>query len=182
MADLTEVLRRIDELNAEDPNDDEVGGELVAKELLYSRRMSERLGAYCPEAGDELQIAARAQHVCRWRIPRADYPEGLGGYKKWKSTLAKMHADIAAEIMLECGYSEEQAAHVRGMIQKHRLSSDEESQILQDVVCLVFFEHYAAEFAARHSPAAVTTIVAKTLDRMSERGREAAKPYVDKLA
>ena len=35
-----------------------------------------RLAAFRPDAPEPLKIAARAQHIERWTVPRTSYPEG----------------------------------------------------------------------------------------------------------
>ena len=171
---LQAVIRLIDAANAADPNVESANGEAVAKELLYSQRMSKTLGEFCSEASEHLQIAARAQHIERWTSPRSDYPEGRSGYKKWRSSLLLFHAQRAAELMAQVGYSEEDQARVRFLIQKRQMSRDAESQTLEDVVCLVFLEYYLDDFAAKHDEAKLIDIIKKTWKKMSEAGQQAA--------
>ncbi|GAA5831543.1 hypothetical protein JCM11251_000743, partial [Rhodosporidiobolus azoricus] len=73
----------------------------------YARKLSlqstdERLNQ---GPGEALLLACASQHVRRWERPRADYPEGLSGYKLWRTSLNKFHADIADEVLLSSGYS-----------------------------------------------------------------------------
>ncbi|MEE8140552.1 MAG: DUF4202 family protein [Alphaproteobacteria bacterium] len=42
-------------------------------ELLYGQRMSARLAVFCPAASEHLRIAARAQHLERWKLPRPQF-------------------------------------------------------------------------------------------------------------
>ena len=73
---LAGALARIDAANAADPN-------LTAgrpEALVYGERMSEELALLFPDASDILQIAARGQHVERWLLKRAEFPEGKEGY------------------------------------------------------------------------------------------------------
>lgn len=83
----------IDKKNSEDPNTYFAYGLDFPMELLYSQRMSRKLLQFEPEATETLQIAARAQHICRWKIARDTYPMGRVGYLKWRETLKKMHVD-----------------------------------------------------------------------------------------
>ena len=64
------ALALIDKKNSEDINIDEVFDLNYPKELLYSQRMTRRLLQFKPEDSEALQIAARAQHICRWKISR----------------------------------------------------------------------------------------------------------------
>jgi len=136
--------------------------------------MSETLAAFAPDAGDCLQIAARAQHIERWKSARADYPEGRAGYKKWRSELSQFHARRAGEIMREHHYSEEEVQRTEFLIQKRQLKRNPETQTLEDVICLVFLKHYFVAFAAKHNEDKLIDIVKKTWNKMSDSGHEAA--------
>jgi hypothetical protein len=162
---LARALAAIDAANAEDP---------AGKELVYGQRMTAWLAKLAPDAGEPLQIAVRAQHIQRWKIARAAYPEGRAGYKRWRSELARMHAEQAAAIAAAAGYGGDECARVRDLVQKRRLATDPEAQTLEDVACLVFLEHYFAEFQPKHDRAKVIDIVRKTWAKMSEQGRAAA--------
>ena len=81
---LKQVLTAIDGANAKDPRMDE--GQPEA--LLYGQRMSEECARLFPQAPETLQIAARGQHIERWILLRADYPEGRAGSLTWRPDLA----------------------------------------------------------------------------------------------
>lgn len=173
-AKLEAVLQLIDQANNEDPNQEEWQGQTVAKEWLYGQRMSQCLSEFAPDASELLQIAARGQHIQRWSIPRTDYPEGRVGYKHWRTELGKFHGEKTAELMLQAGYSDDDAERVKTLLQKKRLKQDEEVQALEDVICLVFLDHYLAPFAEKHSETKLIDIIRKTWGKMSEKGHEAA--------
>lgn len=141
------AIAAIDAANAADPNRDE--GE--PKELLYGRRMSAMLARFAPEAPEAVQLAARAQHVARWKTPRASYPEGRTGYLQWRAGLYRFHADTAALLLEEVGYDAATIERVRIAIGKQGIKIHPEAQILEDVAALVFLEHYLAGFAASHA-------------------------------
>jgi len=172
---LSQVLELIDAANALDPNIElDENGNSVAKELLYSQRMSETLSQFFTSASAHLQIAARAQHIERWRSPRSDYPLGKVGYKQWRLNLLRYHAERAAELMLRAGYDDNDTAIVKNLITKKKLKTNSDSQTLEDIVCLVFLEHYLDSFAAKHSDEKVIDILQKTWKKMSENGHRAA--------
>lgn len=174
MTRLDRTQARIDEANAQDPNRIAVQGALQPAERVYGERMSIMLARHHPGASELLQIAARAQHIQRWKVPRTDYPDGRAGYHRWRNELKRLHAGWTAEIMLDCGYSREEAQRTASLIRKENLKSDPEAQALEDTACLVFLEHYANDFAARHDEAKCIAILAKTWAKMSPEGREAA--------
>ena len=87
---LQAALSQIDTANAADPK---------AEALPYGERMSVELARLVPDASEVLQIAARGQHVERWLLPRADYPDGKAGYLAWRREQARRHADRVAGIM-----------------------------------------------------------------------------------
>jgi Domain of unknown function (DUF4202) len=172
---LATVLAAIDEVNARDPAREHDGdGREQAKALLYGRRMSATLDAYRPEAPEVLRIAARAQHIERWTIPRTSYPEGRIAYLTWRKDLQRHHADRTAALMAAAGYGDAEIARAGALLRKERLKSDPDVQTLEDVICLVFLAHEAPEFIAKHDDDKVRDILAKTARKMSPEGLEAA--------
>jgi hypothetical protein len=171
---LQEVLDRIDEANAKDPNRIAgVSGDEPA-ELLYGRRMSACLAGFAVAPSEALQIAVRGQHVERWKLPRSDYPDGKQGYLAWRREQASRHAGRLEEFMAEAGYEEEERERAASLVKKRRLKNDPEAQMLEDVACLVFLEHYAPAFISRYDDAKVKDILVKTARKMSPQGLEAA--------
>lgn len=168
------AIALIDKKNSEDIHKEVVNGIEYPKELLYSQRMTQKLLEFEPNASQELQIAARAQHICRWKIARDEYPMAKVGYLKWRETLKRMHADLTAAILSEVGYHAKFIERVSFLILKKRIKKDLESQQLEDVVCLVFLEHYFEDFASKHKEEKVVDIVQKTWGKMSDKGHQAA--------
>jgi len=171
---LHAVLAAVDEANSADPHKVDYEGRQVGKEWLYGQRMSAMLAEYAPDASEVLQIAARAQHICRWHSPRSDYPMDRSGYLRWRTELGKMHARLAGELMAKQGYSEAQIDRAGQLLRKEKLKRDAEVQTLEDVICLVFIKYYFEEFAAEHPQEKVLSVVQKTWNKMSERGHQAA--------
>jgi hypothetical protein len=174
MSRLEKAFLRFDEANAEDPSTELVDGREVPKELAYGRRMSARLATFAPDARETVRLAARAQHIRRWEVPRESYPAGRAGYLKWRTDLYKRHGDTAAEIMQEVGYDDDTIERVRTLLRKRGLKTDPDVQLLEDVICLVFLEHYFHEFAKKHDDEKLIPIVQKTWKKMSEAAHEAA--------
>src|SRR5256884_9671919 len=142
---LTDLIAAIDAANARDPNKIAVGDQLHPAELVYGRRMSETLARMAPNASEHLRIAARGQHIERWTSPRTSYPAGRAGYLKWRKDLQAFHARRIGAIMAAQGYGADDIARVGALIRKERLKSDAEAQIIEDVACIVFLEHYVAD-------------------------------------
>ena len=168
------AVARLDAEHAQDPQRTLSAGAEVANELGYAHRMTDWLERLEPGASEALRLAVRCQHLCRWMIPRSQYPMTRPGYLQWRSTLARLHADKAGEILREVGYGEELIGRVQSLVRKERLKADPEAQTLEDVACLVFLENEFSDFAARHDEQKVIGIVAKTWRKISERGRAAA--------
>ena len=171
---LDAAFARIDEANAQDPNLERLDGQDFPKELLYGRRMSATLATFAPDADDAVKLAARDQHVQRWKIPRADFPMDRKGYLAWRQKLYGMHAELAGEILREVGYDDATIARVGTLLRKKGLKTDPDVQLLEDVICLVFLEHYFADFSVKHDDDKVIDILRKTWAKMSPRGHEAA--------
>lgn len=174
MSRVDEAFRRFDEANREDPNVELVDDSPQPKELVYGQRMSARLDSFAPDAPEVVKLAARAQHIRRWEVPRDDYPSGRAGYLKWRTDLYKRHGDIAGRIMREVGYDEDSIERVRTLLRKRGLKTDPDVQLLEDVICLVFLEHYFHDFAKKHDREKLIPIVRKTWKKMSERAHSAA--------
>ncbi len=172
---LTDAIARFDAANAEDPNKERIDGEERPKELVYAERMSAWLDKLAPDASEVVRLAVRAQHIRRWTIARESYPMDRAGYRKWRTDLGKFHAETAGRILREVGCGDETVARVQALLRKERLKADPEVQLLEDVACLVFLDHYFAEFAQKHDEEKLVDIVRKTWRKMSPRGHEAAR-------
>lgn len=168
------AIARIDLANADDPTAVVDGIQQIASEVLYSRRMTKWLGQLFPDASEALRLAARAQHIRRWTLPRSQYPMDRAGYYRWRTTLYSFHADTAATILKDVGYDEATISRVRSLLKKERLKTNAETQALEDVICVVFLESYFADFAPKHEEEKVIGILRRTWAKMSPVGREAA--------
>jgi len=169
-----QAIKLIDEENIQDPNVESFEGREYPKELLYSMRMTEWLNRLEPNSSEPLRLAARAQHVRRWEIPRNSYSAGRDGYKKWRRFLFGFHSDKASEILRKVGYDENTISRVRSLIKKENFKTDPESQLLEDVVCLVFLKYYFDDFAIEHEEEKLIRIVKQTWKKMSPSGHKAA--------
>lgn len=174
MTQLEQTLAAFDAANALDPNTEIVNGQAIAKELIYGQRMTDHLHKFLPNPSVELQLAARSQHICRWKIPRSDYPMDRQGYKKWRLDLAVFHGETAGDILVQNGYSTDTVERVKDLLLKRSLKRDHEVQALEDVICLVFLEFYLEEFASKHDEVKLIDIIQKTWNKMSEDGHTAA--------
>lgn len=176
------AIRRFDEENARDPNTAVVDDDATPYELFYAQRLTEWVMRLCPGASEELLLAARCQHLCRWRIPRASYEMTRAGYLKWRADLKQFHARTAAEILAEVGYSPVVIERVRSLNLKRDLGRDPEVQVLEDALCLVTLQHQLGGLMQKTAPEKMTTILQKTWKKMSPTAREAALglPYSDR--
>jgi hypothetical protein len=180
MGDADRYARAIalfDAANAEDPNRDATAGASAPREFVYAQRMSAALDRYAPDASEALRLAARCQHLQRWKRPRGDYPMTRVGYNSWRTNARQFHAEVAGELLRRAGYDDVTIDRVSALLRKENLKSDAESQTLEDVVGLVFLEHYLADFVAAHGQfdePKLRDILAKTARKMSARGRAAA--------
>ena len=171
------AVAAFDKANAEDPNKENTDGKEHPKELLYAQRMSEMQQRYAPEASEAVRLAVRAQHIQRWKIPRGDYPMDRQGYLQWRTGLYKFHAETAGRLMREAGYDDVMIERVKAIVSKRGLKVNPETQLMEDVVDLVFIEHYLTGFAAQHPEYGEEKwieIIRKTWQKMSSRAHEFA--------
>jgi hypothetical protein len=160
-----EAVRRIDEYNGRDPH---------GRELPYSKRLTDWVLKLKPDASEALCLAARAQHIGRWTVPRADYPQDRGRYLRWRETLKGFHARTAGEILREAGYGPDVVGRVQELILKKNLKNDPETQALEDGLCLVFLETQFDDLKEKVSRDKMADVVRKTWKKMSPAGREQA--------
>ncbi|MEO0732806.1 MAG: DUF4202 domain-containing protein [Bacteroidota bacterium] len=171
LSNLARAYAAIDQANSADPRRTAEG---EAYELVYGRRMTAVLTDFAPAAAPPLQIAARAQHLERWVLPRTDYPMDRVGYLRWRNDQKKRHAARAAELLEPLGFSAATIARIQFLLEKKQLKKDPDTQTLEDVICLVFLRYYALDFAADHPEEKVIDILRKTWAKMSEAGHAAA--------
>jgi hypothetical protein len=168
------AIARFDEANREDPTRRAFEGQEFPYALLYGLRMThwlERLESDVPET---VQLAVRAQHICRWKIPRSDYPRDRAGYHRWRTGLYEFHAETAGKILGEVGYDEATITAVKDLLRKKELKSNPQAQLLEDVACLVFLENEFSQLAREHEETKMIDILRKTWRKMSSRGHAAA--------
>jgi hypothetical protein len=175
-ARFDEAVRRFDAENARDPNTETVDGIAHPRELLQARRLSDWVLRLCPEASEPLRLAARCQHLCRWMIPRGDYPMDRTGYLRWRNDLKQFHARRAGAILRDAGYPPEIIARVQALNLKQHFPADAESRVLEDALCLVFLQHQLADLAARTAEDKVINALRKSWKKMTAAGqREASR-------
>jgi len=166
------AIDAFDLANAQDPNIEIADGKEYPKELLYSQRMTDMQERYAPEATEAVKLAVRAQHIQRWKSPRGDYPMDRQGYLQWRTGLYKFHSALACSLMQQVGYDDEMTERVRAIVSKKGLKINPETQLMEDIVDLVFIEHYILDFAAKHpeyDEAKWIEIIKKTWQKMSSR-------------
>ena len=171
---LKQAFQLFDAANQQDPNTEVYQGKTFPKELLYAHRMTEQLNIFASDASEALQLTARCQHICRWKISRDSYSMDRKGYLRWRQELKKFHAKKAEEILQEVGYSSEIIEKVKFLLEKKQLKKNEETQTLEDVICLVFLRYYFEPFAAKHPEEKTIDILQKTWRKMSNKGHKAA--------
>jgi hypothetical protein len=79
--------------------------------------------------------------------------------------------------MKQVGYDDEMVDRVKTIVSKKGLKVNPETQLMEDVVDLVFIEHYMLGFTAQHpeyDEAKWIPIIRKTWQKMSPHAREFA--------
>ncbi|MEO8427900.1 MAG: DUF4202 domain-containing protein [Verrucomicrobiota bacterium] len=169
-----EALLRFDEENARDTNAEVEESTAQPRELLYARRLFGWVLKLAPNASEELRLAARCQHICRWQIPRSSYPMTRTGYLKWRNDLKAFHATKAGEILRQVGYPDEVIARVQDLNLKKNFPADPEARVLEDALCLVFLEFQFGEFAAKTEEPKVISILQKTWKKITPTAQSCA--------
>ena len=136
--------------------------------------MTRWLVRLAPKPSAALTIAVRAQHLRRWEIPRARYPEGRSGYLRWRRACARHHAEQAALILDDLGSPAALVERVAALIRKDGLGRDPETQMLEDAACLSFLDSELAGFAEGRDPDTLRRVLDRTWGKMSPGARELA--------
>ena len=159
--------QRFDEENARDPNRVTVDGRSCPREGIYAQWLSDWVLKLAPDASEELRLAARSQHLCRWLMPRSSYPMTKAGYLRWRADLKKMHAQKAADILREVGYPEATVLRVQALNLKRDFPQDPESRVLEDALCLVFLEQQFLELASKTPDDKMISVLQKAWGKMT---------------
>jgi hypothetical protein len=170
----TKARELIDAAHAADPKSTADG---KPAELVYAERMEGWVIRVAPAATPLLKLAARCQHLERWSVPRATFPEGKVGYLNWRRSLYVKQAARARELMLQAGVTTSEADEAATWISKNGLKTNAGTQALEDAACLVFLENEIEDFAAQHAeyPAEkFVDIINKTWRKMSPAAQQAA--------
>jgi tRNAThr (cytosine32-N3)-methyltransferase len=148
-----------------------------AAELVYADRMEAWVAKLGPAASPLLRLAARSQHLERWSVPRASFPEGKAGYLNWRRSLYTKQAERARTLLIGAGVPAAEAAEVATWVSKTGLKTNPGTQALEDAACLVFLENEISDFAAQHAEyprGKFVEIIRKTWRKMSPAAQQAA--------
>lgn len=112
-------------------------------------------------------------------MPRDTFPMTRAGYLTWR---AKQKTQAAAQVHemlanLDEPLPADECERVSALISKQGLSQgDEETQVLEDVACLVFLDDQLDDFEKKgdHDQDKIVRILKKTWGKMSPRGHEMA--------
>jgi hypothetical protein len=164
------ALRRFDEENSRDPNLENS----QPRELLYAQRLTAWVLRLNPNASEELRLAARCQHICRWQSPRENYPRTRAGYLKWRADLKKFHAEKSGAILSEVGYDADIIRRVQELNLKKNFPADADTRTLEDALCLVFLEFQFAALAAKTADDKTINALQKSWGKMTDAARAEA--------
>jgi hypothetical protein len=167
-AEIERAARQaIDEAHAADP--DRPGGR--AGEAEYADRVEDWVLRLVPAPSPALRLAARAQHLERWVVGRQEFPEGRGGYLRWRSAVHERQGRRVREILGAAGVAPEIAERAARLVAKRAPPGDDEMQALEDAACLVFVETQLDEFSRKHEREKVLDVLRKTWRKMGPAGR-----------
>lgn len=109
------------------------------------------------------------------------------GYLSWRAKQKSQAAAQVKEMLLGAVVADDdddddgpipgdELDRISGLISKHDLATNEETQVLEDVACLVFLDDQFDDFerSAGHGDDKIVNILRKTWGKMSPRGREMA--------
>ncbi|KAK0635376.1 hypothetical protein B0T17DRAFT_39468 [Bombardia bombarda] len=174
------AIELIDEAHAQDPRTTEGKNGSLPFELDYAQKMTRWLASRSPDASPILQLACRAQHFRRWEIPRSSYPMTRPGYLTWRAKLKSQAAAQVAQLLaspaIQPPISPDDIDRVAALIRKENLKGDDETQVLEDVACLVFLDDQFDDFEKKPEidEEKIVGILKKTWVKMSPEGQALA--------
>lgn len=169
-----EALEAFDAANGEDPNKQIVDGVELPYEQWYAKELYNWIVNMEHNPSEALLLAARCQHIERWKIDRSDYPDGRKGYLKWRADLGRFHAERAGEILRYVGYDEDTIEKVQRINLKKGLKTDHDTQLMEDALNLMLLQYQIDDLIAKHDDEKVISILQKTWNKMTERGHAEA--------
>jgi hypothetical protein len=178
---LATSIAAFDEKNAEDPTRIEIDGVETPRELALAKRLSHWVLTLDPDASPALRLAARCQHLMRWKVPRSEFPQGRSGYLKWRRHLAELHADQATAILRALGWDDDTVAAVRRINLKQDPKLVADVQTMEDALCLSFIENELLQFARTRSEDELARVLRKTWRKMSPHGQSFAPALLESL-
>jgi hypothetical protein len=164
---LEAVFAAVDRANGEDPNRIDFDGGQWPLAELQGLRATHWLERLAPDAADAVWIAARAHHLRRWTVARLDFPEGRAGYHRWKRAVKEVHAEALAGVTEGLGLPEDVLARAQDLVRRKGLGTDPETQLIEDVACLVFLETQYEPLIDKIGREKVVDAVRKTVVKMS---------------
>lgn len=167
VARFREAIQRFDDLNAEDPNQEFDHGVERPRELVQAGRLCAWVMRLDPAASEVLRLAARSQHLCRWRIPRASFELSRAGYHQWRNELKRFHAELSGGVLRAVGYGEDIITTVGELNLKKNFPADPQSRVLEDALCLVFLQFQLADLADKTDEAKVINALQKSWKKMT---------------
>jgi hypothetical protein len=157
----------IDAANALDPTHVSVRGVSLPLALAHGQYAAEWVADLDPTAEELVLLAARAHHLRRWELPRAQYEVGRAGYLRWKRDQRQRHAHDVADVLSPLGYETDEIALVQGWVRRDHLATDPGSQLVEDAACLVFIETQLADVAGKLEHDHLVDVIRKTAKKMS---------------
>jgi ketosteroid isomerase-like protein len=170
---LRAAIAAIDRANEADPTVVTVRDRTGPKEIVHADLVTEWVTRLKPDADDALLLAARGHHFRRWTVPRSSYPAGRSGYLRWRKDLHAQHANELGVLLAEAGYDAATIGRVQSIVRKDgltRAAPDDDVQVLEDALCLVFLETQLVDIAARLEPEKLPGVITKTANKMSAAG------------
>jgi hypothetical protein len=165
------AIRSFDAENSRDPNTETVNGVPRQRELVYAQWLTDWVLKLKPDASEELRLAARCQHLCRWTIARGSYPMTRAGYLKWRADLKLFHAEKAGEILSEVGYPADMISKVQQLNLKKNFPRDPDCRVLEDALCLLFLERQLGDLMRKSTEDKVINALQKSWQKMTEQAR-----------
>ena len=128
----------------------------------------------CPDASEELQIAALGHDIERGVNPRVG-KKAFNSYEEYKEEHVKRSSEIICKVMEKVGYPEKSIEKVKNLVLKHEVGGDKESDYLRDADSICYFEYGVEAYLKRKGDERTKFKINYMYSRVSDKAKEIIK-------
>lgn len=152
-------------------------GSKVPEDPSHAENVLHWLLVLDPDANEVLQLAAYGHDIER-ALPDRYTVKDFETYEDYKNAHAKRGGELITKMLLDAGYSQNDAKRAGGLVTEAEFSSDDSQvQLICDADTISFFDNNLAFYRKRYE----SDVVRKKVNFMYSRATDRAKKYVEEI-